>query len=111
MAGDQQMQVDTDAHGRRVGALGGLIATAALALIAWAFAPVSPDAFGLGKPLPARLGRLSFTDIKGKTYGLQDIGAHKATVFLFVSSQCPISNVYTPRLQAIDKDYAGKGIE
>src|SRR5690348_5170129 len=105
------MQVKTDIYRRRMGALGGLIATAALALMAWGLALVSSSAFGLSKPLPASLGRLTFTDIKGKTYGLQDIGAHKASVFLFVSSQCPISNVYTPRMQSIASDYAGKGVE
>ena len=34
--------------------------------------------------------RLNFADITGKSYGQADIAAHKATVFLFLSAQCPL---------------------
>src|SRR6266513_1843858 len=53
---------------------------------------------------------VSFADIQGKRYDQQSIAAHKATVFLFVSSQCPIANVYTPRFLSLASDYGKKDV-
>lgn len=54
---------------------------------------------------------ITFNDLHGKTYGRTDISSHKATVFLFVSAQCPISNVYTPRFNALATEYTKQGTQ
>jgi len=56
-------------------------------------------------------GKLTFNDLTGKAYTAQDIAAHKASVFLFVSGQCPVSNVYTPRMNALASAYRTKGVQ
>ena len=108
------MQV-LDVAGARVAlAWYGLGAAGALALMLWGAAPEFAHASDGAKAAPttryALLGR-NFTDLSGKTYDARDIAGHKATVFLFVSSQCPISNVYTPRFQSLTADYADKGVQ
>ena len=40
-----------------------------------------------------------------------DAGDTKATVLVFVSVQCPVSNAYNERLAALAKAYAGKGVQ
>jgi len=37
--------------------------------------------------------------------------AAKATVVVFVSTQCPVSNAYNDRLTAVYKDYASRGVQ
>jgi hypothetical protein len=50
-------------------------------------------------------------DLEGNTvYPLKKSPA-KATVFLFLAMDCPISNRYAPEIRAIHKKYAPKGIE
>src|SRR6185295_1160175 len=34
-----------------------------------------------------------------------------ATVLIFISTQCPISNSYNERMNALNKDYAGKNVQ
>ncbi len=60
---------------------------------------------------PATFNGVSFSDIAGKTYTRADVTNHKATVFLFVSAQCPISNVYAPRFNALAADYAKRDVQ
>jgi len=60
---------------------------------------------------PSTFNGISFSDIAGKTYTRAAISAHKATVFLFVSAQCPISNVYTPRFNALAADYGKRDVQ
>ncbi len=57
------------------------------------------------------LGGLTFRDLSGKTYGPAELGAHKATVFLFTSTQCPVSNVYAPRFAALAETYGKQGAQ
>src|SRR5690349_7288181 len=45
--------------------------------------------------------QLHFTDLGGKSYGQSQLAAHKANVFLFLSAQCPVCNVYAPRLAGL----------
>ncbi|MEC9081799.1 MAG: redoxin domain-containing protein [Verrucomicrobiota bacterium] len=49
---------------------------------------------------------LTFTDIKGKQHTPFSTGKHKAVVFVFLLRDCPVSNVYTPELTRIRKDYS-----
>ena len=57
------------------------------------------------------VGKLTFNDLTGKAYSAQDITAHKASVFLFVSGQCPVSNVYTPRMNALAAAYGPRDVQ
>ena len=41
----------------------------------------------------------------------QNIAAHKATAFVFLSTQCPVSKVYGPRLNQIAEKYRASGIQ
>src|SRR5207302_1316331 len=57
-----------------------------------------------------RVGTLSWTDVAGKAYTAKDLAKGKATVFLFVSIQCPVANIYTPRIVDLSKSYQSKGV-
>lgn len=45
-----------------------------------------------------------------KTARLAELAGAKATVLLFVGTECPISNKYAPDLFALSRAYAGKGV-
>ena len=64
--------------------------------------PAEPSRFDTG---------LTFTDIQGKRYDFQSVANNRATVFLFISGQCPIANVYTPRLLSIAAKYEKQGVQ
>jgi len=40
----------------------------------------------------------------------QVAAAHKATVYVFLSTQCMVSKVYAPRLNALARDYGKRGV-
>ncbi len=67
--------------------------------------------FAANRPAPASAGVFHFKDIQGKAYTAQDIAAHKACVFLFISAQCPVSNAYSPRFVRLASDYGAQGVE
>ena len=46
----------------------------------------------------------------GKDVDLKAAGGAKATVLMFIATQCPVSNAYNERMAAVAKDYAGKGV-
>ena len=52
----------------------------------------------------------AFSDISGARYNSAVLSTHPATVFVFVSSQCPVSNVYSPRLSALADHYRSSGV-
>lgn len=58
----------------------------------------------------APLPHLTWHDVQGHAYTSADFAARKATVFVFVSSQCPIANTYTPRLVELGKTYRAQGV-
>ena len=63
-------------------------------------------------PAPLRpTAPIVWKDLGGKTYDLSCIKTSKATVFYFASTQCPVSNLYTPRMTEIAKEYGAKGIQ
>lgn len=57
----------------------------------------------------AKTINLRFHDLKGATYSLTQPESLPA-VYLFLSTQCPISNVYTPRFLALEKTYSRRGV-
>ncbi len=68
-----------------------------------------------GAPKPATVKALPafapVTDIGGHVYDARTIANHKATVFVFLSTQCPVSKVYAPRLNALAREYGARGVQ
>jgi peroxiredoxin/cytochrome c553 len=58
----------------------------------------------------APVGSLGFRDVGGKPYALADLRQSKAVLFIFLSTHCPVSNSYTTRLQALQKEYGARGV-
>lgn len=52
----------------------------------------------------------SLPDANGKIYTGAEVGRHKATVFIFVATECPNSNTYAPLLARLDREYAPRGV-
>lgn len=47
----------------------------------------------------------------GASHSLKDLArGEKAVAFIFVSTQCPVSNAYNERMEKIAEDYSSKGI-
>ena len=63
-------------------------------------------------PVGRRLNELSLPDVTtGKTWSILDAGREaKATVVVFLSTECPVSNSYIPTLLAIQKEYRDQGV-
>ena len=88
-----------------------VLCVALLACAGWAAAsravsaPEPPPSLA---PLPA----LAFRDLAGKEYHLRTAASEsgKALAFVFLSTECPISNRYTPRLKRLAAVYQKKGI-
>jgi thiol-disulfide isomerase/thioredoxin len=57
-----------------------------------------------------RVGKLKFTDIRYLPRTLDDFGEKKAFVLVFTNTSCPLAQRYLPVMQALSRDYAGKGV-
>ena len=60
----------------------------------------------IGKPAPS----FSFETLDGKKYTSADLAKHPATVLNFVAPNCGFCKKQVPRLAAIEKEYAAKGV-
>src|SRR5262245_6157448 len=49
-------------------------------------------------------------DASGKTWSLDDFKDKKATVIVFLGTQCPINNAFAPRLAELLKEYTDKRV-
>jgi hypothetical protein len=79
----------------------GLISVLAMlgaAFVALAMRPVAADSSGAWK------------DLTGKTYTAGDLSTAKANVFFFVSTECPLANIYSPRMAELAREYSPKGV-
>lgn len=61
-------------------------------------------------PIGKKVGALVFQDLSGKRHTSADWRTAKAVVFLFLSTECPVSHAYTPRLIALAREYAPRGV-
>lgn len=52
----------------------------------------------------------NLTDYNNHKHSLSDYQDSKATVVMFVSTQCPVSNAYNSRMVALYNDYHSKGV-
>ncbi len=53
---------------------------------------------------------LTYESIDGVQYTRSSPSQSRATVFVFISTTCPIANAYQPRLRELQKEFAGHGI-
>jgi thiol-disulfide isomerase/thioredoxin len=58
------------------------------------------------------LGSLDFSlkDTAGSTHTAAELSREKATVFIFVATECPNSNTYAPILARLYREYSPRGI-
>src|SRR6266851_8805749 len=54
-------------------------------------------------------GDFSLTDVKGKTVSYASLRGD-TTVVIFISTQCPVSNGYNERMNALHDDYSRRGV-
>ncbi len=52
----------------------------------------------------------SLKDYNGKEYSLSDFKNFKAIVIIFVATECPVSNAYNSRMEAIYNNYKDKNM-
>ncbi|HLI84777.1 MAG TPA: thioredoxin family protein [Bryobacteraceae bacterium] len=70
-------------------------------------------AFLLAPLLPALAGtlpRFSFTDAAGRVHTRAEWNGKHAIVFLFVSTDCPLSNRYVPEMNRMAGTYGARGV-
>jgi len=94
----------------------GLIALLSAVALAGALVPVfkasaeesTPSGVAeIGKPAPG----FTLTSPNGKSYSLADARQdEKATVVMFIATQCPVSNAYNERMVRLAQDYAPKKV-
>ena len=60
---------------------------------------------------PAKIAAFSLPDTDGKTVEVGDWDKSKATVIMFVATQCPVSNAYNERMAKLANDYSAKGVK
>ncbi len=90
---------------------GGWAAASALLITAALGAAVSPAPRAEEPAAASRAAAaIRWTDVQGRVYGADDLAKAKATVFFFSSTQCPVSNRYTPRMIALARDYTRRGV-
>jgi len=58
---------------------------------------------------PARIDSIIATDLQGKPVTIQTAG--KVTAVLFISTQCPVSNDYNERMNALYAAYSKQGVQ
>ncbi len=92
---------------RKLRGMGAILTVSLLFGLAAAFAEGNHP--GVSKP-PTEARPLVWTDVSGNGYGAPQIHGSAATVFLFVTSECPLARAYTGRFRALEKTYAGRRV-
>lgn len=67
-----------------------------------------PAIYGQEVAVGSRIGDFQVTDLDGKPVTVKT--AHGVTAVIFVATQCPVSNAYNERMNALYKDYSAKGV-
>lgn len=52
----------------------------------------------------------TLSDVNGKSHSLASLKGKNGTVFIFISTQCPVSNGYNERMEKLAQDYKAKGV-
>ena len=84
---------------------------AALSLAALALPSASAEG---GEPSPVAIGKtvedFTLPDAGGREQSLSKFKGKHATALIFVSTRCPVSNMYNERMQKLAEDYRAKGV-
>ena len=70
----------------------------------------SPAVSRDGDSVPVRLPDMELPAAGGQAVSLKSLRGEQATVVVFISAECPISNGYVPTLNEIAKDYGSRGV-
>jgi len=85
-----------------------MLAAILLAAVACTSHAVAEDA----KPaIGSIVGDLQFKDIRALDRSLAELGAHKATVFVFTTTTCPLVRRSIPKLVELQKRYSDQGVQ
>src|SRR4029450_1874438 len=83
---------------------GAAVVSSFLALAWWCPAPAAAE-----KCAKVDVGCLKVLDVKGQSHRLDANDRRAGTVFVFLSTECPISRQYVPELNRIEKVAAATG--
>src|SRR5438874_2061403 len=81
------------------------------ALLAFACLASSSAAAEPEIKIGAAVEKLRFKDIRYLTRTLDDLPRSKVYVLVFLNTTCPLAQRYLPRLNQLEKDYRGKGVQ
>ena len=73
-------------------------------------APAATDAKAAAPTINGQVAAFSLPDTDGKTVEVGNWDQSKATVIMFVATQCPVSNAYNERMAKLANDYTAKGV-
>ena len=59
---------------------------------------------------PVKAGGFTLPDYNGTPHSLSEYNNAKAIVVMFIATQCPVSNGYNGRMEALYADYKDKGV-
>jgi len=57
-----------------------------------------------------KVENFTLPDYNGKEHSLSDYSNSKATVIIFIATECPVSNAYNSRMEELYKEYSKKDI-
>ncbi len=78
----------------------------AIVLLAPSVAPAATPPAAIGAPAPP----FTLTDTRWLPRPATDLGVHAATVFVFVTNDCPIAARYLPRIAALETEYRARDV-
>ncbi|MHC5541169.1 redoxin domain-containing protein, partial [Singulisphaera rosea] len=81
-----------------------------LVLLAAAAEATAADALPIGRGVGQRVSNFSLNDNTGQPVSLYGFRGKKAVVLTFTGTDCPVGNLYIPRLVELNKEYRDKGV-
>jgi mono/diheme cytochrome c family protein len=88
-----------------------LRAATAIAALAVAFPAISRSAEEAARPAGAAAHvPAAWKDVDGHAFDAAEIAHNRATVFIFVSTQCPVSGLYMPRVAELANGYKERAV-
>jgi peroxiredoxin len=84
----------------------GLAAVAGAAAWALAARPSASARTGIGR----QVADFALPDALGRTVALRDLVGRRAVVVAFLGTECPLANLYLPRLVELERSYRDRGV-
>jgi peroxiredoxin len=73
--------------------------------------PAASPELPIERGLMQRLSNFTLNDVKtGRTHTLYGYQGRKAIVLVFLGNDCPVGNLYVPRLSEIEREFRGQGV-